>query len=72
MTPAELRAVLAELRWSWRDLAIQLGTAHTVPQRWRHIPEDVAMWLANLVAAHRANPPPRGHTDTAADGQTEP
>ena len=56
MTPADLRAALATLRWSNRTLAAELGVDEHRVRRWANgsqpIPEDVAVWLAALAAAH--------------------
>jgi hypothetical protein len=66
MTPDELKQIMAELHWSDRALAKEASepalNQNTV-YRWRigvgRVPGDIAVWLRELAAFHRANPSPR-------------
>ncbi len=57
MTPEEMRFALAELGWSWSDLADKLGANRSVVQRWRHVPPAVARWLEECRQVNRMMPP---------------
>ena len=62
MTPAEFNAALASLHWSGRGVAEILGRSPGAVRRWvdgtAAVPDDVALWLGHLVAAHRRYPAP--------------
>ena len=62
MTPAELAAALNVLGWTPSTLAVQLGMNERQARRWRdgenRVPKQVAAWLADLAAYHRAHPAP--------------
>jgi hypothetical protein len=66
MTPDRLRACLASLGWSIRELARRLGMSETLVRRrgWLDaegtIPPAVAAWLERIVRTIEANPHPLG------------
>ncbi len=63
MPPEELREAMGVLRWTPHDLSEESGIRMTTIRRWRlgemPVPGPVAAWLRELVAFHRAHPPPR-------------
>lgn len=62
MTPAELKAALAAIGWSGRELAFRLGCHRNLPTAWSSgrtpIPAPVAAWLRKLARLHGQNPAP--------------
>jgi hypothetical protein len=56
MTPAELRAALTALGWSWADLAEPLGIDRSVPQRWTQVPPMVVLWVEQSLHWHAQRP----------------
>ena len=63
MLPAELEAVLQQLRWSYYTLAGAIdcseGTVRRMAAGSRPVPADVALWLRTLANFHAHCPPPR-------------
>jgi hypothetical protein len=63
MTAADLRAALAAIGWSARQIAAATGRAESAGPDWtagrRPIPPEVAAWVAAAAAWHRDNPVPR-------------
>ncbi len=70
MSPDRFRECLALLHWSQRGLADILDTHPTTVRRMATgdatIPNNVAAWLEELAAAHRARPVPAGWQRRAA------
>jgi transcriptional regulator with XRE-family HTH domain len=62
MTPDEFYNAIAELNWTMRAVARQLGCSLDTVLRWSHgrqrVPQPVADWLTALTAAHRLFSPP--------------
>jgi hypothetical protein len=63
MTAADLRAALAAIGWSARQIASATGRAESAGPDWtagrRPIPSEVAAWVEAAAAWHRDNPPPQ-------------
>jgi len=63
MTGAELRAALATIGWSQRELARRLGIDEARVRRWARdatpVPGAIAAWLATTAAWVASNPPPK-------------
>lgn len=63
LSPDALRAALAALGWSARQLAAATGRAESAGTDWlagrRAVPADVAAWLESARDWITANPPPR-------------
>jgi hypothetical protein len=62
LTPTALRAALAAIGWSARQIAAATGRAESAGPDWtagrRPIPPEVAAWVEAAAAWHRHNPPP--------------
>jgi hypothetical protein len=62
VTASELRAALAAIGWSARQIAAATGRAESAGPDWtagrRPIPPEVAAWVEAAAAWHRDNPPP--------------
>jgi hypothetical protein len=72
MTPAaRFSTALSTLRWSYGDLAAELGVSSGTPRRWATdprypVPPDVLATLERWAEAHAAHPLPRKAGATAS------
>ncbi len=59
---ARLRAALRTLRWSYGDLAAELGKSQSAVAKWcdgtNPVPRGILPWVERLAAFHRALPAP--------------
>jgi transcriptional regulator with XRE-family HTH domain len=70
MTAKEFRDALEMIGWGQRDVVRRVNMSQTHVRRWASgeypVPEEVAVWLAKLAAAHADTPPPIMQWKTAA------
>lgn len=64
MTPDDMRACLAALGWSQRQLGRYLGCGERLARSWASgavpVPDNISIWLRRLARAHNDFPYPRG------------
>lgn len=58
-----LRRALDILRWSRADLACECGVSLSTARRWTNgeyrFPDELLIWIGQLVAFHEAHPAPK-------------
>jgi hypothetical protein len=62
MTPERFSEVMDTINWTLQQLSAVADRDYRLVRGWMSgrtaIPQDIAVWLEKLAAAHEANPPP--------------
>lgn len=66
MTPAELKAALATIGWSGRELSVRAGCHRNLPVAWMRgiipVPQPIGAWLQRVARFHEQHPAPEWRT----------